>query len=1442
MTAVKLANFGGAAERKRPYPENSPRTPLEKRKSDGGTNGDNHGSGLCLTVNKEIPVIELSDDEDDTHNQQNNAERQTVKQEKIPMETLPNGKPAEPSGPSEIKKINDPDGKSGIINGNEAADAENDQKSTCSSEDIVILSDTMDLSAMDCGSKIKYERRIKHVYAVCRQSRNGEQICDLESIDDSDAVRMVFDEERISQALVAYHVEKKTVPQAAASLKISNFELIVYLLDHIWHERDRTVEGYSLVGVASFIRIERAAIQFINSLLVRPEEMTPAQFIAVGSYYFYRMCYHLDYISIRLQRTLLEPVELIFIMTVLLARMYRKIEPISHTTTDVTNICGEIDKSTKAMHMECLPSSKVIPKPSILPAMWSKRATRLEQKALNASADKPSSNVSSIEPKSSIINNNVNNVYNHTISSHNVDENNSNNNKNNSTESDLSKNYNERCQQPLSEIPRLVSGGEDISVVETRLSEFSRPGFVLMEDPVNLDDIPEGAVCLGRQKCGLNFIRCTIIRRLTAREYYARFTDGVEESVDISRIAKHVPGWLRIWEGVRVCALYEPKLTRDPVLKAFYSGIVAVGLHGFTNNEMLVHIFVFFDNGLDAMVNARSVCILAEQQYVTRDDGKKVIDRRKNYVLMPKKRQMFVKHYLKKYPDWPLVPMKRRENTQRVNVTLNDVPYSAFVLQTERQFALLRFPPKKRVPGADCVLVGCKKHEHIDEWVYRGSDRLDTIRQTIEQIREREERQQQKSVSLNMVQSRREARLMNNFEYAIPLDKGSSLNLSETRSDPDLSARGRALFNLTEETENGSGQTMKNLLWHPINEWKYLRKRVHDTCSVDCLQEQETDPTNLTFKACSPYMIPLMSGWKRQCVHKSASKKLSKGDRLTIVRYETPCGIAMYEMAQIAEYLKVTCSHLTVDLFTFNSHIRPNVVYKSPIESRLVNDYSRGYEAVPIVVTNEVDHETPPKMQYDPRRYPFNEDTDVSTISKEFCSGCSCTDDCANEANCECRQITRTEISRLAKTLQPLTVRGYDYRSLNPCNEDETILSGIYECNDACKCEKNKCMNRVVQLGIRIPLELFKTQKMGWGVRTLVDIPPGKFICTYAGAILTDSQAEECGKAYGDEYFADVDFVDVVENAKQAAGVDISEDYYFSDENEETEKEERKIDFVSESVSDEDSQASAGNGIEREIDDDNDYYSDSYESESGADLGSMISTRSSKNRPKDLANQNSDRLLNSNETASTSNNSDDTLQADLAFASTSFLVSSRDERNGRGNAIGLDAKLQCNSVVSSMLNGERSAESGGYADEDVSDEDCIECDSDGNRVASGRVQVRIDPAAISDDDDDDDKPSARFSMVSYVEGHKRPSLYTIDAKRKGNIGKFFNHSCEPNMKTYLVFVDTHDFRLPWIAFFTTKYVAAGTELCWDYGYTEGAVAGKKMRCLCGSKNCRKRLL
>lgn len=97
----------------------------------------------------------------------------------------------------------------------------------------------------------------------------------------------------------------------------------------------------------------------------------------------------------------------------------------------------------------------------------------------------------------------------------------------------------------------------------------------------------------------------------------------------------------------------------------------------------------------------------------------------------------------------------------------------------------------------------------------------------------------------------------------------------------------------------------------------------------------------------------------------------------------------------------------------------------------------------------------------------------------------------------------------------------------------------------------------------------------------------------------------------------------------------------------------------------------------------------------------------------------------------------------------------------------------------------------------------------------------------------------RFFYQDYLND---PRIFIMDAKLCGNIGRFFNHSCSPNVFVQNVFVDTYDLRFPWLAFFSINSIRAGTELSWDYQYTVGSVPGKVIFCRCGSANCRKRLI
>uniref|UniRef100_A0AAY5KZT2 SET domain bifurcated histone lysine methyltransferase 2 n=1 Tax=Esox lucius TaxID=8010 RepID=A0AAY5KZT2_ESOLU len=85
------------------------------------------------------------------------------------------------------------------------------------------------------------------------------------------------------------------------------------------------------------------------------------------------------------------------------------------------------------------------------------------------------------------------------------------------------------------------------------------------------------------------------------------------------------------------------------------------------------------------------------------------------------------------------------------------------------------------------------------------------------------------------------------------------------------------------------------------------------------------------------------------------------------------------------------------------------------------------------------------------------------------------------------------------------------------------------------------------------------------------------------------------------------------------------------------------------------------------------------------------------------------------------------------------------------------------------------------------------------------------------------------------------SWYIIDAKLEGNVGRYLNHSCNPNLFAQNVFVDTHDLRFPWVAFFANKRIRAGTELAWNYKCELGVKRSSRfLKCRCDPE-CKEKL-
>lgn len=146
----------------------------------------------------------------------------------------------------------------------------------------------------------------------------------------------------------------------------------------------------------------------------------------------------------------------------------------------------------------------------------------------------------------------------------------------------------------------------------------------------------------------------------------------------------------------------------------------------------------------------------------------------------------------------------------------------------------------------------------------------------------------------------------------------------------------------------------------------------------------------------------------------------------------------------------------------------------------ILHDISYGVESKPICLVNEVDDEKGPShFTYTTKLNYMN-----SPSSMRKMQGCKCTSVCLpGDNNCSCTHRNAGDLPYSASGI--LVSR----------------MPMLYECNDSCTCLHN-CRNRVVQKGIQIHFEVFKTGDRGWGLRSWDPIRAGTFICEYAGVIV----------------------------------------------------------------------------------------------------------------------------------------------------------------------------------------------------------------------------------------------------------------------------------------------------------------------------------------------------
>ncbi|KYM96478.1 Eukaryotic translation initiation factor 2 subunit 3, Y-linked [Cyphomyrmex costatus] len=90
-----------------------------------------------------------------------------------------------------------------------------------------------------------------------------------------------------------------------------------------------------------------------------------------------------------------------------------------------------------------------------------------------------------------------------------------------------------------------------------------------------------------------------------------------------------------------------------------------------------------------------------------------------------------------------------------------------------------------------------------------------------------------------------------------------------------------------------------------------------------------------------------------------------------------------------------------------------------------------------------------------------------------------------------------------------------------------------------------------------------------------------------------------------------------------------------------------------------------------------------------------------------------------------------------------------------------------------------------------------------------------------------------------------PCPYTVDAASYGNISHFFNHSCDPNLAVWAIWIDCLEPKLPSLALFAIKDIKPNEELTFDYmrenanGNNEptNVNSRSKVPCKSGNESC-----
>ncbi|XP_051727894.1 histone-lysine N-methyltransferase SETDB1-A isoform X2 [Ctenopharyngodon idella] len=871
-------------------------------------------------------------------------------------------------------------------------------------------------------------------------------------------------------------------------------------------------------------------------------------------------------------------------------------------------------------------------------------------------------------------------------------------------------------------------------------------------------------------------------------KYKVEFKKGKQILLPAHHVAPAKPPVLKdLFVGCRVVASY-----KDDKGKILYNGAVLVELPERKNR---MRFMVFYDDGKAAYLALPDIHVVCKQlKKVWRDIEDEAC-------------RSQVKEYLRVYPNPIAVVLRIGQDTRAVR---NDKFESCTVLQLDGSLIQI-----------------CFKKDNQKEWIYKGSDKLEhivnikkrlskekpqqTALQKTQQLPQQKTQQspQQKSQEAPQQKTQQPAKTGNAmpqhnttssstkvasatvtsttvtsadetparvtrqstvtktpsispqnimsaaFQPKVILQKLSKLSLvlpavgvSKGKSATAISTSN--LRSAKRPAPDEEEEYVSEEEEHVSEQEQYKSIYLYHRCCPACLDGVRPSQADM-HRGQNPLLIPLLFKFRRMTARRRIDGKV-----FFHIFYRSPCGRSLCDMQEVQEYLFETrCDFLFLEMFCMDPFVLVNRA-RPPSTSTgqphlYLPDISEGKEVVPVPCVNEVDNTLAPNVTYTKDRSPAP-GVNINT-SLDFLIGCDCTDGCRDRSKCACHQLT-IEATSLCSGGPVDVSAGYTHKRL-----PTSLPTGVYECNPLCRCDPRMCSNRLVQHGMQLRLELFMTQHKGWGIRCRDDVAKGTFVCVFTGKIVNEDKMNEDDTVSGNEYLANLDFIEGVEKLKEG----YESEAYCSD----TEVESNKKTIT----------MKTGPLWKNTL-----YQEDS-------------SSGEEREEPMELATEQEEMEVCDESLGETKLSH----KPHEAFKDAQRKVTKQIREDGQVTS----GPKRCFAIKSS--------------------------------------QRRVKPLETTDAQNEKTRTALHANNTRRLFNDEE-TCYIIDARQEGNLGRYINHSCSPNLFVQNVFVDTHDLRFPWVAFFASKRIKAGTELTWDYNYEVGSVEGKVLLCCCGSLRCTGRLL